>query len=228
MIKINDSITIIVPAKNEEDNIERVLLLLAEVSNWWNDFKVIAVDDGSSDQTNQKIAEFQRQNNLSLTLIRNEKSKNLGGAFKQCLPLVDSTYIMVVQGQGDFTLENFKAIFSHVNMNKDMIIPYQLNFMERPFHRRLFSSIFTKILNIKHNLRLYYFNHSVLMKTNDVKEIEITSDSYGYQAEILIKLLKKEKSYLEVGVRDNFEHKKKTNAFKLGNIIGVIKFIISI
>ncbi len=226
MNTIDDSISIIVPAKNEEENILGVLALLESISNSWKEFKVIFVDDGSEDGTYQLALNYLNTSKLNYKIIKNSTSKNLGGVFMQCLPLVQTNYIMVVQGQGDFTLENFESLFQKFDEKIDLIIPYQLNFKERPLGRQLLSKLFTLILNFKHGLNIKYYNHSVIMKVSDIRSIALNTSSYSYQAEIIIKLLKRGRNYIEVGVKDNFKNKKKTSAFKLSNIIGVIKFLL--
>jgi hypothetical protein len=56
--------------------------------------------------------------------------------------------------------------------------------------------------------------------------VQVRTDSYAYQAEALIKLIKSGHSYVQVGVRDNFSREGvATKAFKPGNVFGVAAFL---
>src|SRR3954471_7893364 len=65
-VKSVTSITIIIPARNEEENIKNCLQSIMEQSYPKNLFEVIVIDDHSTDGTVKIIEEFSNQN---VTLI---------------------------------------------------------------------------------------------------------------------------------------------------------------
>ena len=65
-------------------------------------------------------------------------------------------------------------------------------------------------------------------KKEIVDSVDIFTNSYAFQAEILIKLIKSGYSYIEVGISDKFEKGIKTKIFKLKNIISTGLFLINI
>lgn len=221
---IHDGLTVIVPAKNEEDNILNALQKVKEISSLWKELEVIFIDDGSEDRTSELAIPYIQNNFSKYEIIKNPQSRNLGGVFKQGLQLASLNNILVVQGQNVTTVENLKKIFSHCRPGTDLIVPYQENLFERAFHRVVISLTFSFLLRLISGVYLKYFNHSVLMKTSQVRELEIKTDSYAYQAEILIKLIWKGMTFVEVPVVDVFSHKKRTSAFKWKNIKGVMEF----
>lgn len=226
MFTKNKSISFIVPAKDEEKNITSVLEKIKYISKFWKSIFIYVADDGSEDRTYDLAKDFlEKEFSGSFKLVKNNPSKNQGGVLKQFLQDVNTDYIMVLQGQDDSSLENLERIFSSIKDEVDLVVPYQVNWRERPIIRQVLSRLFVKILNVLFCLKLQYYNHSVVMKVKDLKSIQITTTSYAYQAEILIKLLSQNKSYIEVPVVDRFYHKEKTNAFRPQNILGVIKFL---
>jgi hypothetical protein len=72
---------------------------------------------------------------------------------------------------------------------------------------------------------LKYYNHYVLHKREIINSININTVSYAFQAEALIKLIKRGHSHIEVGVRDDFSNDVPSKAFRLSNIIGVAFFL---
>ncbi len=72
------SLSVVIPCYNEEDSVAFVLSRLNELRFRPNlDLQVIAVDDGSSDQTVQKLAAFPW-----VEIIRHEKTMGYGAALK--------------------------------------------------------------------------------------------------------------------------------------------------
>lgn len=221
---ILDGLTVIVPAKNEENNILAALKKVKEIASSWQELEVVFIDDGSIDCTSKLAIPFIQDNFSKYQIIRNTNSRNLGGVFKQGLQLASLANILVVQGQNVTTVENLLRLFSHFDPMIDLVIPYQSNIFERAPHRVIISLAFTFLLRLVSGVHLKYFNHSVLMKTKQIRELDIKTDSYAYQAEILIKLIWKGATYVEVPVVDVFVHKKRTSAFKWKNIQGVADF----
>ncbi len=94
----NVKIGIIIPAYNEEKNIENVLKKLHKFSNY--DFDIIVIDDGSTDNTCQII------DNYNVLLLKHEKNKGNGAAtitgLKYCRENdYDVVLIMDADGQHD-------------------------------------------------------------------------------------------------------------------------------
>lgn len=139
---IHDGLTVIVPAKNEEDNILNALQKVKEISSLWKELEVIFIDDGSEDRTSELAIPYIQNNFSKYEIIKNPQSRNLGGVFKQGLQLASLNNILVVQGQNVTTVENLKKIFSHCRPGTDLIVPYQENLFERAFHRVVISLTF--------------------------------------------------------------------------------------
>lgn len=217
-------LTVVVPAKNEEENILGALAKAKSTEVFWKEIEVLFFDDGSEDRTRELAQKFLQENFKDYRVFRNEISKNLGGVFKQALALAKGDYILVIQGQNVTTEENLRKQFQAAQSGADLIVPFQENAKERGFVRYAISETFSFLVRIFSGVGLRYFNHSVLMKTKQAQRLKIRTNSYAFQAEILIKLIRRGASYVEVPARDVFKHKKKTSAFKPKNLAGVAFF----
>ena len=217
MINTN-SISVIVAALNEEQNLRRAAERVIEVvEKEFDDYEIIIVDDGSTDGT-ADIAEELRVGNHHVIIVRHPKTRNLGVVFREGVRLSRMYYVILVDGKGFTTREALEKIFA-LRQEADIVVPYTTNSYDRPLLRRLVSDIFTGILNILFNLRIKYYNHSALHRKHLVDSIDIITDSYAFQAETIIKLVKSGCSYVEVGVKDNFSPTVRSKAFKIKNIL---------
>jgi glycosyltransferase involved in cell wall biosynthesis len=226
-MKKNDSISVIIPSLNEEDYLESTVKAVTEaVTKWFKDYKILIFNDGSTDNTGFIADRMARENNF-VKVIHNKKSICLGAIYNKGLKLAEMDYVILVNGKNDITAKELEKIFSFKG-EADMIIPYALNKKQRPFKRRVVSGLFVSLLNLFFNLNLKYYNHYVLHKREIINSIKINTNSYAFQAEALIKLIKEGYSYLEIGVKDNFSNDVQTKAFKLKNIIGVVNFFLKV
>jgi len=63
------------------------------------------------------------------------------------------------------------------------------NFRNRPWYRQWISDSYTWLLNKMFGLDLVYFNGQTVFKTKDLRSIKMTTNSFAFNAEVLIRLL---------------------------------------
>ncbi len=222
-----NSITVIMPSFNEEKNLDAAVRnVYQSVSSNFDDFEIIIFNDGSTDNTG-KIADLISKKLHNVKVVHHSKPVCLGGVFWEGVKLARMEYLIRINGKNDISKENLDKIFS-LRGKADLIVPYQVNDNERTLFRRLTSWFFTNSLNLLTGLKLKYYNHYVLHYTKDLRNIRLLTDSYAFQAQILIRLIKSGASYIEVGIESNFENDIKTSAFSLRNISGVFIFFFSL
>ncbi len=107
-----------------------------------------------------------------------------------------------------------------------MVISYATNVNERDIGRRIISRGFRTLLNVLFRLNIKHYGNSILYRSSQLKQFNIRTNSFGYQPEALIKMLKTGCSYVQVEYKDKFDiEARKSKACKPGNIINVLKFI---
>jgi len=221
------SITIIIPALNEENNLENTVLGILEVVNGrFTSYEIFIFDDGSTDRTG-KIAENLSARHSNIKVIRNKKTMGLAYNYKKGIELSKNEYLVMYHGDNEEKKESIKDMFNLIG-KADMIIPYQINKRIRPFHRRLISFIFTTTISILTGLKLKYYNGPVIHKLELLKKIPITTYGFCFQAEILTQLIKLGYSYLEIGIYLQKPKNKVSHAFKFKNILSVMKFLLTL
>lgn len=220
------SISIIIPAYNEEKNLaDAVKTINAVVRSIFKDYELLILDDGSSDRTGI-IADNLAKKNAKIRVFNFGRNRGFGYAYRQGVYHSSKKYVMMVPGDNEILKKSIKEILKHTG-EADIIIPYIINKELRSITRRLVSMFFTNLLNILFGFHIKYYNGLVLYESSLVKKVKMTTDSFAFQAEILIRLLKKGYSYKEVPM-----YIKKpaeghiTKVFKIKNLIGVISSII--
>lgn len=219
-----DTISIVVPARDEEANLEKAVAeMLPAVERQFSDFEIFIYDDGSTDRTGE-IADRIAAQHARVSAFHNMPALCLGGVVHEGLKRAGMEYFMYVDGKGATTTEALLRIFGARN-EADLVIPFPLNQRERPLGRRLLSRLFVTILNVTFGLKLHYYTHLLLCRTEVARRVEVKTTSYAFQAERVVKLIRSGCSYVEVGVEDRFHIQgSRTKAFLAGNILGVAAF----
>lgn len=219
---MEQGLSIMVPAFNEEDNLENTVREIeAGLSGKVKDYEIIIFNDGSTDKTGE-IAESLAKKDKRLRIVHNNPNKGMGYCYITGQKLARFEYYMFIPGDNQMPAKGLGILTSRIG-EADMIVPYVTNMNIRPILRQWISQIFTIILNLLFGFRMTYYNASVIHKTQLLRGVPQNPNSgHAYQAEILIRLLKAGASYVEVGYPMTERSAGKTTALKWKNIKRVI------
>ena len=216
----NISISLIVPALNEEKVIQKVLEDIYSIAkDSFNTFEIIAINDGSADATLEMMNTF-AEKHKNINIINNKVNIGLGASFQAGLGQVKNEYVMLLCGDGGLPATSLPKIFEQVG-NADLIIPYMSNLktIKRP-SRYVLSKAYVYLLNTVFGLNLNYYNGLPVYRKELLDKINITSSGFGFQAEIIIKLLKSGCTFHQVEVK-GAEETGRSHALKFTNILSV-------
>ncbi|MBF0315050.1 MAG: glycosyltransferase family 2 protein [Oligoflexia bacterium] len=187
--KLIPSVSVIIPALNEEKNIrEAIESVLRSFEKLNIDGEVIAVDDGSSDNTgkimNEMVAIY-----ANVKKIAHRTPHGIGGAFWSGVTLASKEIVTVSPGDNENDPEQ---ILSYLGLTSevDIIVPFVYNVDIRAKGRRLISSLYRLIINMSFGTNLNYTNGTVLYRRAILKDVALRSRGFFYQAELLIKLIR--------------------------------------
>ena len=220
-----NSISIIIPALNEEGNIQGSIdSAVYAAEKHFDDYEIIVVNDGSTDDT-LKIIEENVKTNDKVNVISHPEPRGFGASYNTGRKNVKMKYCVMVHGDNVFDKNTLSDVFSHVGQ-ADVVCGFIANPESRSRTRRIISTLFTKLMNSIFRLELKYFNGIQIHQTEWLKNLELKSNGFGFQAELLIKALRDGKRYVEVP----YIHTERpgggaTKILKLKNIISVIKTI---
>jgi glycosyltransferase involved in cell wall biosynthesis len=192
---------------------------LAAGTRHFADVEVIVIDDGSTDGTGA-IADDLAGRDARIRVVHHDRPRNLGYAYKAGVALARFEYVIMFPGDNEGSDEQLDAVLSRAG-TADVVVNYISNPEVRPWSRRVVSRAFVALVNTLFGLRLRYYNGTVLHRTALVRAIEIRTDSFAYQAEALVKLLRAGRSFVEVATPISPRAAGRTKAFKLKNTIEV-------
>jgi len=218
-----NSLSIIAPALNEERNIvASVEALVRMLETTIPDYEILIFNDGSTDGTG-RLAEQLAERFSKIIVIAHERPKGLGGCYKEGILKASKEFVIMFPVNNECDFGSVKSILLLAG-STDIVVPYVENQSDRPHLRKVASEAFTNIMSLVSGVRLRYFNGTVLHRTALIRSVEISTDSYAYQCEALIKLIYQGKSFSEIGIHVNYRPHR-TKAFRIGNIISVLGFI---
>jgi dolichol-phosphate mannosyltransferase len=218
------TISVIIPALNEERNIvEAVKEVHRAVKGRFVDYEILLFDDGSTDRTGTLMDAIAASDGR-VRVTHNSSPRNLGGVYKQGVEMARFDYVVMIPGDNEnpscAMLPAFDAIGS-----ADIVVPY-VQREGRPLARRWASRVYVALMNATFGLHLRYYNGTVIHRTSSVRGIRIDTDSFAYQAEALVKLLRQGKTFVEVAVELPRSPGSDSKAFRPKNVCGVLAAVL--
>jgi len=227
MIDNAPAISLIVPAWNEERVLKSVVhQILKVVDSRFLEYEILLVNDGSSDATGA-IMEALGRESARIRVFHNERNMGLGSSYMRGVAAARYEYVMMLCGDGGIPAKSLPPIFDAIG-TADIVVPYVTNLRRiKSRGRFLISRTYTVLLNRVFGLRLKYYNGLPVHRLELVKALEVKSEGFGVQGEILVKLIKLGYSYVEIGVK-GAEKSRRSSALKLKNVTSVTKTLVSL
>src|SRR3989344_456608 len=217
------NISVIIPAYNEEKNIRPTVEGLVSVfkDKTLNDYEILIFNDKSTDKTGEIVDKLAMEHK-EVRGIHNPINRGFGYNYKRGVELAQGKYVLMIPGDDETDLDSIDSLLNSIG-KADLILSYTTNMEVRKISRRIVSGIFVKFLNAIFGLRLKYYNGVCIHRTDLARKSIPTTFGFAFAAEMSIKLLKSGFSFVEVPIR--IKPTNKSSAFKIKNIISVIKTI---
>jgi glycosyltransferase involved in cell wall biosynthesis len=194
------SISIFLPAYNEEENIERAVMtsvnVLREISDDW---EVIVVNDASKDRT-REIAERLVKEVPGVRLINHDKNTRLGGALRTGFSNSTKELVFYTDADNPIDMNDLKRAVPLMD-EADFITGYRLN-RDEPLKRKVYSRCYNWLIRLLFGLRVRDVNFSFkLVKQEVLKKARLRSMGSFIDAELLIEARKYGFRIKEIGIR---------------------------
>ncbi|NIN65094.1 MAG: glycosyltransferase [Anaerolineae bacterium] len=111
------SVSIVIPAYNEEQGIESILVQLEAVTNRQDvEYEIIVVDDGSTDRTADLVRQHQ-----GVRLVRHHTNRGYGAAIKTGIRQADHEWIAIIDADGTYPAAAIPSLVAETD-RYDMIV----------------------------------------------------------------------------------------------------------
>jgi glycosyltransferase involved in cell wall biosynthesis len=149
---------IVIPALNEEDSIEKIILLTDKAKDYIisnspvTAVDVIVVSDGSTDQT----VPLAQKHLDKIKLVVFEKNRGYGAAIKRGWEETDAEWLAFLDADGTCNPEFFAPLCTELeNENRDIMLGCRLNKdSQMPMIRRVGNTLFAVLLSLVSNSRV--------------------------------------------------------------------------
>ena len=205
---MNQKLSVIIPAYNEEKTIQTVLKAVASVELIGGfEKEIIVVNDCSKDGTEAQILAFKANNpQVELAYFKHEVNQGKGAALHTGIRRATGTYLVIQDADLEYDPQEFNILLQPiVDGHADVV--FGSRFMGGKAHRILFfwHSIGNKILtfgsNMFSNLNLTDMETCYkLFRREILQQIQIEEPRFGFEPEITAKVARLKCRIYEVGI----------------------------
>jgi NAD(P)-dependent dehydrogenase (short-subunit alcohol dehydrogenase family) len=215
------SVSVLVPVLNEGINLTGTIARLIDaLTVTVEDYEIIIIDDGSTDDTSE-IADRLAVENSSIRTLHNLRNMGLGYCYTRGYREASKEFFAYVPGDNTWPYRSFLELFGNLG-RADIVTSFAINPNVRPLSRRLVSTAYTRLLNLLFGRHLQYFNGLTIYPVAFLRRDPATTFGFGFQAEVLLKALTLGLSYIEIGVPIDERAAGKSKAVNANNILSVI------
>lgn len=194
------SLSVIMPALNEEQNIEKAVTnALNGLDDFGIDGEVIVINDGSSDKTPALVAAIQDRDDR-VKMVSHESPWGFGASFWDGVDHATKEHVVLLPGDNEndpWEIMRYVPLLGHV----DIVIPFVYNKEARSVYRRMLSFTYRMIVNVTFHTNLNYTNGTILYRRALLMSLPHRSGSFFFQTDILIRLLRQGYLFAEVPYR---------------------------
>jgi glycosyltransferase involved in cell wall biosynthesis len=227
---MSTTVSVIIPAYNEEKTILQVLRKVAEQRVDGVAFETIVVDDGSKDRTVELLEE---NPGLYSRLVKQPRNGGKGAAVRAGLAAASGDYILFQDADLEYDPSDYgKLLLPAVRFNADIVMGSRIAAPPCTrvayFWHKAGNRFLTFVFNILNNTTFTdTYSCYLVYRRSLIKPEELKTDGWEQQAEILSLAVRRGKVYYEVPISyfgRTYDEGKKIRAH---HIIAVIQTIIS-
>lgn len=215
-------LSLFVACYNEQDNIVGTLETLAgALEKTVPSYDIIVVDDASKDQSVPRIRKFMADHpQLPVRLLLNSRNEGVAANYAEAAFRAKGEWYRMICGDNVEPSETLEKIFSSIGQ-AEILVPYNIEIRGRSLFRRSLSKVYTALVNAISGYKMHYYNGMPVTRTDYVRRWHSNSHGFGFQADLLTRLLSKNLTHVEVAVYGNERATGHSKALTLRNLASV-------
>ncbi|QBD83707.1 glycosyltransferase family 2 protein [Ktedonosporobacter rubrisoli] len=194
------SLSVIMPAHNEEVAIaQTVLTAIDAVSSWTQDFEIIVINDGSKDHT-QEILEEIATWDTHVHVIQHEVNKGYGAALVSGFEAVSKDLVFFMDSDGQFDIYDLERFFPLIE-HYDAVLGYRVD-RQDTWVRKLNAWGWKMLVRLVFKLRVRDVDCAFkLYRAQFFHDHKLETRGAMINTEVLYKFRRAGYTYTELGVR---------------------------
>jgi glycosyltransferase involved in cell wall biosynthesis len=175
-----NSVSIIIPAYNEEKSIGQVINTIRQTLAGV-DYELIVVDDGSTDKTSDVIK------SKSITLLVHPENRGYGAAIKTGVVYAKSDWILILDADGTYPVNAIPELLKYIDQY-DMVVGARKTI---PISRRVAKWVLAKLANYLAETKIPDLNSGLRIIRKDLisKFWSILPNGFSFTTTITLSLL---------------------------------------
>lgn len=198
-IRSEFSISLVLPAYNEQDVIEQAVREADEaLASLTSDYEILVVDDGSTDETARLVSHLSTQRE-HVRLIRQPRNLGYGAALRRGFSEAHCELVGFTDSDCQFHVQELDRL-AMLARDYDIVCGYRID-RQDPFRRRFYSKVYNLLIQAMFGTGVRDIDCALkLFHRETLAEISITTDGYLVNTEVLTQARLQERSIVEVGV----------------------------
>lgn len=194
-------LSIVLPAYNEEGNIERAVREAAQaVAPLVDGFEVVAVDDGSRDGTAAALQRLQGELGERLRVVTHPVNQGYGVALRDGFQAARGALVFYTDSDNQFDLRELKD-FLPLMAEHDAVLGYRVD-RQDPAFRKFTSGVFNTISSLAFGMRVRDLNCSFkLFRREVIQSLPLETSDFFIDTELVARLHRAGFRYVQRGVR---------------------------
>lgn len=190
-MKKGHSISIVIPAYNEEENVRLVLRdSIKKLPKYFKDWEIILVDDGSHDKT-ARIAKQVAEKHNEVTVLQMDKNVGFSRAMLAGIKKSTKEFVAYMPADGQFLVDDMRHCFEVLD-DADLILGYRGGRTDYATKRIFFSYGYLLLLLMLFDVKYMDVGWVNIWRTNAVKRVRLEAlGGIFILTEILVKFRKK-------------------------------------
>lgn len=193
------SLSVVLPAYNEEAVIEQTVLNVSTVLRGWaRDFEVVVVNDGSSDRTAAILARLAGEDS-HINVVTHEVNRGYGAALVSGFMTASKECTLFMDSDGQFDIHDLRLFLPYIDQY-DAVLGYRIE-RQDTFIRKLNAWGWKTLVGIVLGVHVRDLDCAFkLYKTPFIHQIALETRGAMINAEMLYKFKRLGHTWVEVGV----------------------------
>ena len=192
-------LSLVLPAYNEEGNIERAVRAAAAAGAAAGSYEVVVVDDGSRDATGEVLARLEAEMGRCLRVLHHRRNLGYGVALRAAFAAAEGTLVFYTDSDNQFDLSELAGFLPLVD-EWDAVLGYRI--ARQDARRRLMTSwVFNHLACVVFGLSVRDLNCSFkLFRREVLRSLPLAAEDFFIDTELVVRLHGGGWRYVERGV----------------------------
>lgn len=194
-MKLTHTLSVVVPAFNEEKTIQSILDQIIQVDLEGMMIEIVIINDCSTDATRELVSDYiSAHRGSSISLIDQERNMGKGAAIRRGIEEASGDFLIIQDADLEYDPKEYIDLLNPL-LNDKADVVYGSRFMGSKPHRILFfwhslgNKLLTFLSNMFNNLNLTDMETCYKMfRSEIIKKIHLQENRFGFEPEVTAKI----------------------------------------